>query len=328
MQKAIENFGFVQCVNVGTIDYLKNNWTKYFLLFGNFCEKNCSSTVFVDFATAGRHRGLSTIYIKHNLLHQNKLRRNVELQNTYIVLFESSCDVMQVSTLNAQLDHWSKLVDWFREATSVTYGQSLIDLSRVQTKDYVIVEAVHPFIKFLHPGLFKSFKIFGRRTHNFSLISECFNCCPANSNVFTSVFSKRVSPLSLQTSGTWCLPFNYRYCGSHEHALSRKIKSRRKICRSQSISKDAKSWVSSRKRIIPSCIPYYALGLHFRKQSWQWLWIIVQRKGASQASVCLWRFPLTFSHDMHRLVWVQYSWRQKFYCCNSFPYLQAKNWVH
>ena len=34
---------------------------------------------FVDFATAGRHPGMKTIYIKLNLFHQIKLGRDVEL---------------------------------------------------------------------------------------------------------------------------------------------------------------------------------------------------------------------------------------------------------
>ena len=36
---------------------------------------------------------------------------------------------MQVSTLSAQLGPGSELVDWNRDATSVPYGHSLIDLS-------------------------------------------------------------------------------------------------------------------------------------------------------------------------------------------------------
>ena len=95
MQKEIENLEFDQGVNFEFIDSLKNNGTKYLLLFNNSCEEICKSEAFVDIATAGRQRGLSTKYIKHNLFHQSKLGRVVELQNTYIVLFKSLRDVMQ-----------------------------------------------------------------------------------------------------------------------------------------------------------------------------------------------------------------------------------------
>ena len=73
-------------VNFEFIDSLKNNGTKYLLIFDDSCEDIYNSKAFVDITTAGRHRGLSTIYIKQNLFHQTKLGRDVELQNTHIVL--------------------------------------------------------------------------------------------------------------------------------------------------------------------------------------------------------------------------------------------------
>ena len=108
---------------------MKNNGTKNLLIFDNSCEETCFSKAFVDIATAGRHRGLSTICFKHNFFHQSKFGRDIELHNTHIVLFKSPPDVMQVSTLSAQLGPGSELVYWYRDATSVPYGRFLIDLS-------------------------------------------------------------------------------------------------------------------------------------------------------------------------------------------------------
>ena len=129
MQKEIENLEFVRGVNFEFFDSLKNNGTKYLLFFDVSCEEICNSKAFDDIATDGRHRGLSTIYIKHNLFHQNKLGRDVELQNNHIVLYKSPRDVMQVTTLSTQLGLGSELVDWYRDATSVHFGHLLIDLS-------------------------------------------------------------------------------------------------------------------------------------------------------------------------------------------------------
>ena len=112
MQKEIENLEFVRGANFEFIDSLKNNGTKYLLIFDKSCDEICNSKVFVDIATAGRHRGLSTIYIKPKLFHQSKLGRDVELQNSHIVLFKSPRDVMQVITLSTQLGLGSELVDW------------------------------------------------------------------------------------------------------------------------------------------------------------------------------------------------------------------------
>ena len=108
---------------------LKNNGPKYLLIFDDSCEDICNSKAFVDIATADRYRGLSTIYIKHNLFHLSKLGRDVELQNTHIVLFKTPRDVMQVTTLSTQLGLGSELVDWYWDATSVPFGHLLIDLS-------------------------------------------------------------------------------------------------------------------------------------------------------------------------------------------------------
>ena len=75
MQKEIDNLEFVQGVHFEFINSFKNNGTKYPLISDDSCAEICNSEEFVDIATAGRHRGFSTIYIKHNLFHQSKLGR-------------------------------------------------------------------------------------------------------------------------------------------------------------------------------------------------------------------------------------------------------------
>ena len=115
VQKEIKNLEFVQRVNFEFIDSLKNNGTKYLLIFADSREEICHSKALVDLATAGRHQALSTIYIKHNFFHHSKLGRDVELQNTHFVLFKTPRDVMQVTTLGAQLGVGSELVDWYRD---------------------------------------------------------------------------------------------------------------------------------------------------------------------------------------------------------------------
>ena len=129
MHKEIENFEFVPGVNFDFIDSLRNNGTKYWLFFDDSREETRTSKAFVDVATAGRHPGTSTFYIKHNLFNQSKPGRDLELQNTRIVLFNSPGDVIQVSTLSAQLRLRSELVDWYRDSTLVPYADFSIYLS-------------------------------------------------------------------------------------------------------------------------------------------------------------------------------------------------------
>ena len=123
-----KNLKFIQGVDFDLIENLPNNGAKYLLIFDDSCEKISNSKQFVKIATAGRHRGLNTIYIKHNLFHQIKLGRDVELQNTHIVLLKSPRDNLQISTLSQQLGLGSQLKEWYQDATSVRYGHLLIDL--------------------------------------------------------------------------------------------------------------------------------------------------------------------------------------------------------
>ena len=99
----VKKIEFTEGVDFEFIQNLKNNRKKYLLIFDHSCEEISCSIDFVKNATAGRHKGLSTIYIKHNLFHQSRLGRDVELQNTHIVLFKSPRDVLQKNTLSQQL---------------------------------------------------------------------------------------------------------------------------------------------------------------------------------------------------------------------------------
>ena len=200
MQKEIENLVFVQGVNFEFNNSLKNNGTKYLLIFDDSCVEICKSKAFVDIATSGRHRGLSTIYINYNLFHQSKLGRDVELLNTHIVLFKSPRDVMQVTTLSTQLGLGSELVDWYRDATSVPFGHLLIDLS-LGTDDrlrYCTHTGSNPS-KFYTPDRLKRSKNLDNE-HTKSLYSPSVPIIfPQMQRTFPSVLPKRVYPVSLRT---------------------------------------------------------------------------------------------------------------------------------
>ena len=89
MQKEFDILEFVQGVHFEFINSLKKNGTTYLLIFDDSCAEICIFKEFVDISLDGRHRGFNTIYIKHNLFHQGKPGRDVELQNKHIVLFKS-----------------------------------------------------------------------------------------------------------------------------------------------------------------------------------------------------------------------------------------------
>ena len=199
MQKEIINLEFVQGVNFEFIDPLKNNGTKYLLIFDESCEEICNSKAFVDIATAGRHRGPSTINIKHNLFHQSKLGRDVELQNTHIVLFESPRDVMQVATLGAQLGLGSELVDWYRDATSFPFGHLLIDLSpRTDNRLRYCTKSGSVPSKIFIPERLKHLRTLDDE-HTKSLYSgSVATAFPQMQKSLSSVLPKRIYPFSMR----------------------------------------------------------------------------------------------------------------------------------
>ena len=199
MQKGIENLKFVRGVNFEFIESVKNNGTKYLLIFDDSCEEICNSKAFVDIATAGRHPGLSTIYIKHNLFHQSKLGRDVELQNTHIVLFMSPRDVMQVTTVSTQLGPGSELVDWYRDATSDPFGHLLIDLSpRTEDRLRCCTNTGSIPSNFYIPDRLKQSNILDDE-HIKSLYSPSVPVIfPQMQKSFPSVLPKRVYPVSLR----------------------------------------------------------------------------------------------------------------------------------
>ena len=199
MQEENESLEFVRGKNFEFIDSLKNNGTNNLLNFDNSCEEICNSKAFVDIATAGRSRGLSKSYIKHNLFHQSKLGRVVELQNTHIVPFKSPRDVMLVTTLSTQLVLGSELVVCYQDAMSVPFGHFLIDLSsRADDRLRYCTNSGSIPSKFFIPDRLKQSKILDDE-HTKSLYSPSVPIIfPKMQKSFPSVLPKRVYQLSLR----------------------------------------------------------------------------------------------------------------------------------
>ena len=61
-----KNPKFIQGVEFELIENLLQHGTNYLLLSDDSCDEVSNSKQFAKVATAGRHGGLKTIYIKHN----------------------------------------------------------------------------------------------------------------------------------------------------------------------------------------------------------------------------------------------------------------------
>ena len=117
------NVEFVPCIDFDMIENLRD----CLLIFDDSCEEIYNDKRFLKIATSGRHKKVHVIYIKHNLFHQSKHSRTIDLNTTHVILFNSPRDVNQISYFGKQLNKAQFLTDAFKKATSQPYGHLLID---------------------------------------------------------------------------------------------------------------------------------------------------------------------------------------------------------
>ena len=98
------------------------------LVFDDSCEEIFNDRGFSKLATAGRHKKISVIYVKHNLFQQSKWSRTIDLNTTQIILFKSPRDIQQISYIGKQLNNTNFLKDSYDLATKQPFGHLLIDL--------------------------------------------------------------------------------------------------------------------------------------------------------------------------------------------------------
>ena len=75
------------------------------LVFDNSCEETFNDKEFSKLATAGRHRNITVIYIKHNLFQQSKWSQSIDVNTTHIILFKSPRDIQQSTYIGKQLNN-------------------------------------------------------------------------------------------------------------------------------------------------------------------------------------------------------------------------------
>ena len=73
-----------------------NNLPDCMIVFDDTCEKIFNEKDFVKLATAGRHKNVHVIYVKHNLFQQSKQSRTIDLNTTHLILFKSPRDIQQI----------------------------------------------------------------------------------------------------------------------------------------------------------------------------------------------------------------------------------------
>ena len=118
------NIEFVPCLDFQMIKDLEN----CLLIFDDSCEEIYQEKDFVKLAVSGRHKKVHCIFVKHNLFHQSKWSRTIDLNTTHIILFKSPRDLQQIDHFGRQLKKVQFLRDTYVKATSEPYGHLLVDL--------------------------------------------------------------------------------------------------------------------------------------------------------------------------------------------------------
>ena len=123
MQDKIEDIEFLPCLEFEMIKNLEN----CLLVFDDSCEEIYQEKEFVKLAVSGRHKKVNCIFVKHNLFHQSKWSRTIDLNTTHIILFKSPRDVQQIDVFGRQLNNTEFIRDCYKKATSEPFGHFMID---------------------------------------------------------------------------------------------------------------------------------------------------------------------------------------------------------
>ena len=91
---------FIPCLDFKMIKNLEN----CMLIFDDSWEEIYQEKEFVKLAVACTHKKVQCIFVKHNLFHQSKWSRTIDLNKTHVVLFKSLRDLQQIDHFGRQLE--------------------------------------------------------------------------------------------------------------------------------------------------------------------------------------------------------------------------------
>ena len=97
------------------------------VVFDDSCEEVFNDKEFSKLATAGRHRNISVIYVKHSLFQQSNWSRTIDLNTTHISLLKSPIDIRQITYIGKPLNNTNFLKESYELPTKLPFGHLLID---------------------------------------------------------------------------------------------------------------------------------------------------------------------------------------------------------
>lgn len=118
----------VQGLDWSKIEHCEALKKRTLIVIDDLYDEAAQSKDFLDLVIAGRHRNVHLMVLRHNLFHQTKHSKTIDLNLTQIILFTSPRDLEQIGILGRQLGERSTLLAAYKRATQEPYGHLLIDL--------------------------------------------------------------------------------------------------------------------------------------------------------------------------------------------------------
>jgi hypothetical protein len=106
---------------------------KTLMIYDDIAEELLKNADFSNLVTAGRHKNISIIFIKHNVFQQGKHSVTIDKNTTQLVIMKSPRLGRQLKIIGFELGNTKFLDDCYRKAvleTGEPYGHLLIDLSQ------------------------------------------------------------------------------------------------------------------------------------------------------------------------------------------------------
>ena len=135
---------------------------KVLAILDDSCDEVLEKASFANLVTGGRHKGVSVIFMKHNLYQQGKYCVTVDKNTTQVVILKSQRIGRKLKILGSELQIADSafLEAAFQQATSIPVGDLLIDLT----------STCHDSLRFCTRSCNIDNNFQGR--HNYSLISQ------------------------------------------------------------------------------------------------------------------------------------------------------------
>ena len=92
------------------------------LIFDDSCEGIYQDKNFAKTAVTGRHRGNNCIFVKHDLYHQSKWSRTIDLNTTHIILVNSPRGTQQIEYLGRKLNKAVFLKECYTDSVAEPHG--------------------------------------------------------------------------------------------------------------------------------------------------------------------------------------------------------------